>query len=75
MSERCIRWVPSSFYSGFEKQKELTLMNTLQVRKETISIIKKLKGGAARSRSHLAYQKTCLFNMKTPHRLLPAGNG
>lgn len=34
----------SSFYSGFEKQKELTMMNTMQVRKEAISIMKKLKG-------------------------------
>lgn len=63
MSERCIRGVPSSFYSGFEKQKELTLMNTLQVRKETISIIKKLKGGAACSRSHLAFQEGNAVNI------------
>ena len=34
----------SSFYCGFEKQKELTLMNTMQVRKEALRIISKLNG-------------------------------
>lgn len=34
-----------SFYSGFEKQKELTMMNTMQVRKEAQTIMKKLHGG------------------------------
>ena len=34
----------SSFYAGFEKQKELTLMNTLQIRKEAIDIMNKLRG-------------------------------
>lgn len=38
-------------------------MNTLQVRKETISIIKKLKGGYARSRSHLAFQEGNAVNI------------
>ena len=38
-------------------------MNTLQVRKETISIIKKLKGGYAPSRSHLAFQEGNAVNI------------
>lgn len=33
-----------SFYAGFEKQKELTLMNTLQIRKEAIEMMNKLRG-------------------------------
>ena len=34
----------NSFYAGFEKQKELTLMNTLQIRKEAIDVMNKLRG-------------------------------
>lgn len=33
-----------SFYAGFEKQKELSMMNTMQVRKEAIDIMNKLNG-------------------------------
>lgn len=36
--------VTFSFYTGFEKQKELTLMNTMQVRQEALDIMKKLNG-------------------------------
>lgn len=36
--------VNTSFYCGFEKQKELTLMNTMQIRKEALHIIAKLNG-------------------------------
>ena len=34
----------NSFYAGFEKQTELTLMNTLQIRKEAIDVMNKLRG-------------------------------
>ena len=33
-----------SFYAGFEKQKELTQMNTMQVRQEALNIMNKLQG-------------------------------
>lgn len=38
----------SSFYCGFEKQKELTLMNTIQIRKEALKIIAKLNGACGK---------------------------
>ena len=63
MSEQCMCGVKPSFYAGFEKQKELTLMNTLQVRKETISLIKKLKGGNTPHRSSLAFQEGNAVNI------------
>ena len=37
----------SSFYSGFEKQRELSGLNTMQVRKEAIGIMNKLNGSSA----------------------------
>ena len=38
-------WIFSfSFYSGFEKQRELSGLNTMQVRKEAVEIMKKLNG-------------------------------
>ena len=36
--------VSPSFYCGFERQRELTLMNTMQIRKEALRIISKLNG-------------------------------
>ena len=35
-----------SFYSGFEKQRELSGLNTMQVRKEAIEIMNKLNGSS-----------------------------
>ncbi|CBK20532.2 uncharacterized protein [Blastocystis hominis] len=35
-------YFPHDFYCGFEKQRELTLMNTMQIRKEALRIISKL---------------------------------
>ena len=37
-------WIRCSFYAGFEKQKELSMMNTMQVRQEALDIMKKLNG-------------------------------
>ena len=52
-----------SFYAGFEKQKELTMMNTMQVRKEAISIMKKLKGIFVFTLLSLAFQNGEAVNM------------
>lgn len=38
-------------------------MNTLQVRKETISLIKKLKGALVRLHSHVAFQEGNAVNI------------
>ena len=46
-----------SFYAGFEKQKELTMMNTMQVRQEAIHIMHKLNGFLILFDLYVAFQQ------------------
>lgn len=55
--------VTFSFYTGFEKQKELTLMNTMQVRQEALDIMKKLNGKSCGIYWHQAFQNGETVNM------------
>ena len=61
----------SSFYCGFEKQRELTLMNTMQVRKEALRIISKLNGACGERGvmgSVPGGRKHRLLSVPVPHR-------
>lgn len=61
----------SSFYCGFEKQRELTLMNTMQVRKEALRIISKLNGACGERGvmgSVPGGRKHRLLSVLVPHR-------
>ena len=65
-----------SFYAGFEKQKELSMMNTMQVRKEAIDIMNKLNGLDLIIHHPLAFQNGESVNMY-PFLCLtgPSGSG
>ena len=45
--------VSPSFYCGFERQRELTLMNTMQIRKEALRITMQIRKEALRIISKL----------------------